>query len=77
MNNWTEFDELGAMLIAVLVIGGTMALYILSAVYPGEIMVPNELKAVSAVVMAAYGFKLKQGMTSRINTAKNEETTKV
>ena len=61
MNNWTDFDELGAMLIAVLIIGGTVALYILSAVMPGEVIVPNELKAVAAVVMAAYGYKLKQG----------------
>ena len=61
MNNWTDFDETGALLIAVLVIGGTIALYILSAIKPGEIVVPNELKAVAAVVMAAYGYKVKQG----------------
>lgn len=60
MNNWTDFDELGAALIAVLIIGGTVALYILSAVMPGAIVVPNELKAVAAVVMAAYGFKLQK-----------------
>jgi len=60
MNNWTNFDELGAVLIAVLIVAGTMALYILSAVFPGEIAVPNELKAVAAVVLAAYGFKLQR-----------------
>jgi hypothetical protein len=60
LNNWTDFDELGAVIIAVLIIGGTVALYILSAIMPGEIIVPNELKGVAAVVMAAYGFKLKQ-----------------
>ena len=68
MNKWTDFDELGAMLIAVLIIGGTVALYILSAVMPGEIIVPNELKAVAAVVMAAYGYRLKQG--TKTNTEK-------
>ena len=60
MNNWTDFDELGAVIIAVLIIGGTVALYILSAIMPGEIIVPNELKAVAAVVMAAYGFKIQR-----------------
>ena len=63
MNNWTDFDELGAVIIAVLIIGGTVALYILSAIMPGEIIVPNELKAVAAVVMAAYGFKLQRKNT--------------
>jgi hypothetical protein len=65
MNSWTDFDELGAMLIAVLIIGGTIALYIMSAIFPGQIIVPNELKGVAAVVMAAYGYKLKQGLPSR------------
>jgi hypothetical protein len=60
MNNWTDFDELGAVILAVLIIGATVALYIMAAVMPGQVVVPNELKAVAAVVMTAYGFKLQR-----------------
>jgi hypothetical protein len=70
MNNWTDFDELGAVLIAVLIIGGTVALYILSAVMPGEVFVPNELKAVAAAILAAYGFRIQK------KTADNKELVK-
>ena len=76
MNNWTDFDELGAMLIAVLIIGGTIALYILSAIFPGEVAVPNELKGVAAVVMAAYGYKLKQNLGARAVKTEAEDAAK-
>jgi hypothetical protein len=77
LNNWTDFDELGAMLIAVIIISGTIALYILSAIFPSEIIGPNELNGVAVVVMAAYGYKLKQNLGTRTdstgvdNAAKN------
>ncbi len=58
MRSQPSLDELGVNIVGVLVVGATVALYIMAALCP-EVSVPTELKLAAAAVLGYYGIRVR------------------